>query len=58
MNMNDFRQNSRRNWERGRELRYSREKLQKLFMHVKNVFVEVTEIICKTEHCKNVLSIL
>lgn len=56
--MNDFRQNSRRNWERGRELRYSREKLQKLFMHVKNVFVEVTEIICKTEHCKNVLSIL
>lgn len=42
--------NGRRNWEGGRELRKSREKLQKLFSACKiNVSLEVTQRTCKTE---------
>lgn len=52
MNMNDFKLNSRGNWEGGRELRNNREKkLQKLFSACKrDVLVEVTELIYKIEY--------
>lgn len=50
MNKNDFSLNSRRNWEGGRELKNSRGKLQRVFNECKrNVLVEITEIICKTQ---------